>query len=1009
MKGHSRSLKVKALVGIVVLASTAWSYPAWSSSAEDRLIEKLERIHLGLAPSDPTKTAITLRLGDLHSEQGRKKAMQELEQNCTTCSGGDEDRRTALKYYEEALPQLTGAQVGRVMTQMGHLYQMLGERQRAVQTYERILTENVAPDTTGQAHLALGEILFKEGKFAESLRHYEAVLSNPQTGSHGLAAYRKAWAHFNLGNGDQAIAGLREIIKTPRLINRSSTMGATTVDPQFLEELSRDLATFLARKGSGLAEAKEIFESSPESARLANTAYFAKELERLGQNQDSIDVWRFVLEREKSPRYRLEALILLAGQERALRRSEQANKDYQAALRLWPSVPECRTEGPCRELKSRLRSYILDWNRVEEKTAASDGLMRAYELYLGTFADERDMNLWAAQAYLGRKEYPQAIEYFDRGAQLLEKEVASATGKEKAELEEQLETILLSQVAAAENLEDQKAMVAVYDRYLTKSPLKKQAFAVQYQKAHLLYKNEDYQRASEELRRLALDETGESELRVQAANLALDTLVLLKDDGKIETWGQEFAQKFPGASESFSQLSRTAVLNQAVALASSKGEGSDEKAWETLQRMDLSTSSDEEKTAYYKNRMILAERLERFGEARRAVDELLKISALSEKDREFALAKKSWYAELVLDFATAFKVTQSMKLEDLGSEERSLRLALLADLAEADSSPFLNEFLKVSTDSERKMAVAKTLVEKSSDPLKTLRSLRAHFEGYADDYGYLALQSFAANPSEALAKDLIKDSLVGSSSSAPIFKRYVILGELAPLAERLASHQIRTANQNHLAADLKRRIDLIESLEALVNRAIESGDWTSQLVSFETLGRETSRFYNDLLGLPLPEGLSDDEQQEYMGLLAQQAAPYQIKSQDVEAKIQEFWGNEKALQALLRDFESSKGDLRKLARQEVETILPWATEETAAVLNTALAAPAPSAEVPRLAEIEAVKRKVRENPLSPDSLGELIGLEKRLGRDAVVSYLEARLSLIKDGQLYKSQTEQGDQ
>src|SRR5690606_18098524 len=161
-----------------------------------------------------------------------------------------------------------------------------------------------------------------------------------------------------------------------------------------------------------------------------------------------------------------------------LRKSEQANKDFQAALNLWPSVSQCKTlEGPCKELKARLKNYIVDWNKVEEKTAASDGLMQAYEFYLATFPSEKDMVLWSAQAYLGRKEYGQAIEKFEKAGALVSRELAAEnlSAKEKSKLQEEYETILLSQVEAAEQLGDQKALVAVYDNYLNKTPLKKKA------------------------------------------------------------------------------------------------------------------------------------------------------------------------------------------------------------------------------------------------------------------------------------------------------------------------------------------------------------------------------------------------------------------------------------------------------------------------------------------------------------------------------------------------------
>ena len=57
------------------------------------LIEKLERVNANLAPQDPSKIAVTLRLSDLLAERARIASMKDLESGCTVCTAGEADRR----------------------------------------------------------------------------------------------------------------------------------------------------------------------------------------------------------------------------------------------------------------------------------------------------------------------------------------------------------------------------------------------------------------------------------------------------------------------------------------------------------------------------------------------------------------------------------------------------------------------------------------------------------------------------------------------------------------------------------------------------------------------------------------------------------------------------------------------------------------------------------------------------------------------------------------------------
>ena len=101
-------------------------------------------------------------------------------------------------------------------------------------------------------------------------------------GRKALAAYRRAWSLFNLNSVQEAIDQLVQILNTPELLNRASSVELLRWTVSTKGEVSRDLATFMAKKGARLAEAKLLFQLSPEEVKLDNVTYLAGELERLG-------------------------------------------------------------------------------------------------------------------------------------------------------------------------------------------------------------------------------------------------------------------------------------------------------------------------------------------------------------------------------------------------------------------------------------------------------------------------------------------------------------------------------------------------------------------------------------------------------------------------------------------------------------------------------------------------------------------------------------------------------
>ena len=90
------------------------------------------------------------------------------------------------------------------------------------------------------------------------------------------------------------------------------------------------------------------------------------ELERLGQSAEAIAIYRFVIGHEGSLHKRMSDYIHISMLERKEGQHEVSLMDYQQALALWKQMGECTLAG-CAEWKSRLRKYILDWNRVRKE------------------------------------------------------------------------------------------------------------------------------------------------------------------------------------------------------------------------------------------------------------------------------------------------------------------------------------------------------------------------------------------------------------------------------------------------------------------------------------------------------------------------------------------------------------------------------------------------------------------------------------------------------------------
>lgn len=983
------------------------SIAAWSSDIQttNLLIEKFEKIYLQMAPEDEARVSVALRLADLLAEKARLLTNQELAKGCDECISGRSERTLALKYYAESLDKMDEDRRGRVFAQMGHLYELNGDVNKALALYENIVHSQKDPLLLAEAEISWGELLFRRRDYQQAVVHYQKALSTKEFQRRGYASYRLAWSQFNLGETESAIGTLKEMLNSPELLTRSGSgnFGVISIDKQFQEEISRDLATFVSRRGVTMADVEMVYTESPESVRLENVIYLANELERLGQVQPASQVWNFVVIKHSDPERRLEAHVHLAPLYLAQGNRPLANEEFEKALQLWKQVPHC-VSGSCTELKQRLKNYVVDWNR-EEKTKPSSEILLAYQKYLDLFPRELDMTVWAAMVAQQQEQWTKAYDLYAQAAHLSRDSGTSGSANTPS-----YESILLSQIEVGEKSGSADLMNRSLDNYLQNSKDKTKWVEVHYQKAHHLYQSGRYEEASSAFRQVVhLPGQGASALRKQAADLALDSLALLKRDHDVETWALEFAQILaqrdasastdgPLVSHSgeYQDIARRAILNQAVMVSGNMQDPEKIKeADEILHRFDLKGAKEPEQIAYYKLRIQYAEKLRNLDQLGSGIKSLLAIQSISSQDRELALASQAWLAELKLDFRGALAATEKLAVSK-DTDQRNLQMAVYAELAGLASEPYYLQFMKLTNDPGKRLTAAVKLVENSSYPQKTFDQLAPVLKNNPEIFSQLQYQIFLKTNNEKVALQRLKAHHIENTLGAKSLWRKGFIQRLLRLQQKITSHTFKVQSDAKLAQSLKQRIGMLGAFENLLKEAVGKDDWTGQVLVVHSLAQESERFYNEILALPIPKGLSSEQQAEYMQLLTQQAAPHQIRATEMKQKFKEFWLEPNLLTKLESQLPQQAGLVRDQAVSEFRLVAEIAPPELKSPFEQFLSQQLKEIKLPGLAELEGARRLVREQPFAREPLEKLLLLERRMGTGPMVGYLEQRLSQLSD-------------
>lgn len=964
------------------------------------VIQKLE-LALSKALEDETVSLkpVRSRLADLYAERARLRAMNEAENNCQKCTGAFDDRKRALQLYDQVLIDSVKENRGPLMLQMAQLNELNGNFKKAETLSNAIVNEGAgrhAPGVLAEGLLTRAEARFARGDVDHAQKDFEAALKLVGNGRKGPILHRISWCQLNRGDQVQAVRTLVRVLETPQLLARDSASGAT-FDESFQEDVARDLATFFARGNVTHREISLLESLTPERARRETMKHFATECDRLGQKKAAIQAWSAEAKYEETSAARVEIMVRVAQINRELGQNAEALQGLRDVVNIWKSKG-CDDVEVCKANQNRMRSIIIAWNKSEKKSPSAT-LIDAYLVYLTAFPTDLEMTQWAAEVARSTKKYAMAATLFHKSAVLASAALASASSASNDKLTRGiLESALVGEVEMAELSKDTKTREAAYNHYLELNTNGQINEKIRYQRAHLSYENGQMSEASKRFHELTLSDSCQSKvlkskksdevkkLCVQAADLDLDALVGLKQHELVQARGAEYGRLFANRRNEYIKISRTAVLKQA--------EGQEPKsAIAKLAEADLTGATSEDRVRFLKTWLSLAEKSKDIAGTRTAATHLLNTKGLSAADRELALGKTAWAAEISLEFNEALQIVNKMQLKNMRPEDRAMKKSLLADLAGLNSRSYDEDFLRHSRDAHQKAVVRVKLIRSAKNSLVEFKKHEKALQTEPSLYSAIALEIYAKTGSVVIAEKALRIKRVAKEPAGQILSREIFIKKFAKLDSLIAHHRILTKNEKATQNSLIDRLQMITLAEKIANQAISNQDWVEQVLALSMVGRESRRLAKDIISLPIPAKLKGKDRVLYTKLIDAKARGYQHKADLVNRKVDLLWGQADAQIALEKDFKTVQNSaVRALLGNELRRlsfVAPVAIrQQLEEVLNTGKT-------IPSEHQVALARQEAKQSPFSVLSLTKLRDLEVGRGRETMVAYLDARMMKLK--------------
>lgn len=1030
------SIKYPLFIFLISLFSLEVQSLSREQVSRDYLVDKLQTLYQSTPSSHDRKKPVTLRLAHILFLRAVDNISKNKSEDCKKCLElGLQDAQRSLALYSELNPYMQSNHpmlyVQSLFKQV-YLHSLQNQKLKAISIIKKIIQiDTLSEDLLTRAYFNLGSLYFESYNYDQALQAFNKVLAKQNHPWIFRAHYHKIWSLYNLSHYSEAIQSLEQFLVSSIYQKESSLLEE---EKSLRQKLQKELVVLYSRSELTDRQIKFFYNFdfdqkslNSRDAKNKRLIDLALSLSRIGRAKESAQIWKIYLEKDISSENRVRAYAFLIDSYFLIHDRnwvEKVGDIVQKSFAFQKVIKKC-FNNVCGHIQKNQEQYIKRLAEHSQKTGKyKEFLLSLYQSYNNLYPNQSDTLLASAVLAQDLKNYGLSHDLFYETSQAFEKSLKNISDSQKRDrMQKDLEKVRVLQVEMAELSQDQERREKSYSMYIQHGTNKEFNVHTQYQKIYLLYQQKLYKQASSLFKNFALAHSkGLSQkikdLQLKAAHLALSCLDFLGKEtkgGEVDQlmfdWSLAFLKKFPKQKKDFLNIHYTALFNKVKKLVSYKNlslfpitPSSDpdiSKAWELVASADINQMPSKYKNDYYMNKLILAKELLKLDEMNQVISQLMTIKTLPQEDQKMVSDWNLWLAEARFDF---YEVLKSVEKNQEDTEEYYLRLARLSELANKDYMSRYHHFLKKFPQSQKSFEVVVHMLNKSleKEKPKLLKRYNNYFKQNPDLFSYWVLKLDDQNLNTDFLTSFTQfDFMNNSSVKKFIEKRAFVNGFQKALQKARSVSLPANASGKTLANSIARYKKHIQTLESQVKIALESQGWLSQLVAFSGFYGELTRFYDSILGLPLPEGLNPEEQEEYKTLIVQQIQPYKTRADQLKKQLNNM---------LSKNFIE---DYQKLAKDDPVShgILKWELNQVLSVVEQSQKADSIQSILQSLKtkevdqtdtdqvkiaheEIEKIYKRLKKHPFHQEDLKQLLKLEQARNNTPMSYYLKNRLAQI---------------
>jgi hypothetical protein len=366
---------------------------------------------------------------------------------------------------------------------------------------------------------------------------------------------------------------------------------------------------------------------------------------------------------------------------------------------------------------------------------------------------------------------------------------------------------------------------------------------------------------------------------------------------------------------------------------------------------------------------------------------------LSKEQRLETLEQLVGYYEKRLDFQNAYATALKINNPKIAPKEKEFRLGTLADLGGMDASKHYKAALKAGLSGERSLVVRTRLVLMSATPVKELKAQAPFLKQNPSQLNDTVLLVYGKTGDGKGLSSILAMKEMRRQSAVNFIQKQAFYEKVVREGSKIAQHGLNTKNDRVLQKSLTERILMLKKADKLLEESLTLKDVTAQMLALNVVSVENLRMVKDLAGLPLPAGLSEKEKAQYLGLLKNQSRPYLMKARVAQSKEQEIWNRSNALAITIKDYQTSRPELKPLLGRELSLVnqVPGSGPMKTALENALSERPFSSR------DLMSARKAVAQAPSDLKEIENLKMIETKIGHPLMPAYLEARISHLQGG------------